>query len=337
METRIEVIKTQGDRIDHVPFSQLEGKGFFTKELEDAQLDGRIDLAVHSLKDLATEMPAGLTLAAMVGREDPREVLLARNEAVDADRVRAGEILPLRDGVRIGTSAVRRQAQVHSLRPDLEIADLRGNVPTRVERLREGRYGAILLANAGLVRLDLTLDDLFVHPLDVGQFVPAPAQGMMGIQCRDEEPWRNTLARLHCPEDGQGVAAERQLLQRLEGGCQLPFGVNILKTGIGMASRGISDLIPRRRIAPSVEPCRARSEFPGRAGLAVTSRTGELEPDGDVNPRRPVPRERPQPVLGLPVSAGPPLFFQSANGSRFTDEDGRCDIDFRKSWRPVTR
>ena len=233
IQTEMVTIKTHGDRIDHVPFSQLEGKGFFTKELEDAQLDGRIDLAVHSLKDLATEMPAGLTLAAMVGREDPREVLLARNEAIDADRVRAGEILPLRDGVRIGTSAVRRQAQVHSLRPDLEIADLRGNVPTRVERLREGRYGAILLANAGLVRLDLTLDDLFVHPLDVGQFVPAPAQGMMGIQCRDEEPWRNTLARLHCPEDGQGVAAERQLLKRLEGGCQLPFGVNILKQESG--------------------------------------------------------------------------------------------------------
>ena len=233
VETTIEVIKTQGDRIDDVPFSQLEGKGFFTKELEDAQLAGRIDLAVHSLKDLATEMPAGLTLTAMVGREDPREVLLARNDAVDADRVRAGEVLPLRDGVRIGTSAVRRQAQVHNLRPDLEIADLRGNVPTRVERLREGRYGAILLAQAGLVRLDLTLDDLFVSPLNVVQFVPAPAQGMMGIQCRDEEPWRDTLARLHCAEDGHAVAAERRLLQWLEGGCQLPFGVNVRKTESG--------------------------------------------------------------------------------------------------------
>ncbi len=221
------IIKTTGDKIDNLPFSKLEGKGFFTKELEDAQLDGRVDLAVHSLKDLATTMPDGLVLAAMVGREDARETLLVRREAVDDRRLADGDVLPLKSGAKIGTSAARRQAQVHILRPDLKIADLRGNVPTRVNRLREGLYDAILLAHAGLVRLELDLEDLFVKNLDVDQFVPAPAQGMLGIQCRDELEWIEGIARLNCPEAAGAVAAERLLLNRLDGGCQLPFGVNI--------------------------------------------------------------------------------------------------------------
>jgi hydroxymethylbilane synthase len=225
--TEITVIKTTGDRIDDVPFSKLEGKGFFTKELEEAQLAGRVDLAVHSLKDLATEMPPGLTLVAMVGREDPREMLLARPEAVDAAREAAGDVLPLKDGAAIGTSAARRQAQVRVLRPDLEIRDLRGNVPTRVNRVREGKYDAILLARAGLVRLELPLDDLWSRPLAVGDFVPAPAQGMLGIQCREDDPWSDSLARLDCAGAARAVAAERDLLKRLDGGCQLPFGVNV--------------------------------------------------------------------------------------------------------------
>jgi len=231
IEPEITIIKTTGDKIDNVPFSKLEGKGFFTKELEDAQLDGRVDLAVHSLKDLATTMPDGLVLAAMVGREDARETLLVRKEAVDETRLAAGEILPLKTGAKIGTSAARRQAQVHILRPDLEIADLRGNVPTRVNRLREGLYDAIILASAGLVRLELNLDDLFVKNLDVDQFVPAPAQGMLGIQCRDEAEWIQGIAKLNCPDISPAVAAERLLLNRLDGGCQLPFGVNIAQSG----------------------------------------------------------------------------------------------------------
>jgi len=227
IEPELTIIKTTGDKIDNVPFSKLEGKGFFTKELEEAQLDGRVDLAVHSLKDLATTMPDGLVLAAMVGREDARETLLVRPEAVDEKRLAAGDVLPLKSGAKIGTSAARRQAQVHILRPDLEIADLRGNVPTRVNRLREGLYDAILLAHAGLLRLELDLEDLFVKNLDVDQFVPAPAQGMLGIQCRDEVEWVQGIAKLNCPEAAGAVAAERLLLNRLDGGCQLPFGVNI--------------------------------------------------------------------------------------------------------------
>ena len=232
-QTSLTIIKTQGDRIDDVPLSQLEGKGFFTKELEDAQLDGRVDLAVHSMKDLATGMPAGLTLAALVGREDPREALLVRPACVDRDRLAAGELLPLRDGARIGTSAARRQAQLRDLRPDLVIADLRGNVPTRVRKLREGQYDAILLARAGVLRLELDLGDLCVLPLEVDDFVPAPAQGMLALQCRDEPRVRDLVRRLHCEDDGRVVAVERALLERLDGGCQLPFGVNVRRLGDG--------------------------------------------------------------------------------------------------------
>nr|MEE4268676.1 hydroxymethylbilane synthase [Candidatus Krumholzibacteria bacterium] len=225
--TEIVIIKTRGDRIDNVPFSKLEGKGFFTKELEDAQLEGRVDLAVHSLKDLTTDQPDGLTLVAMVGREDPRELLLAAPDAIDQDKLKAGEVLPLKEGARIGTSAARRQAQVHVLRPDLKIVDLRGNVPTRINRLREGKYDAILLARAGVVRLELDVSDLFTTPLAITDFVPAPAQGMMGIQCVEKAEISTHLTPLHCQGDGQAVAAERLLLNRLDGGCQLPFGVNI--------------------------------------------------------------------------------------------------------------
>ncbi len=228
IETEITVIKTTGDRIDDVPFSKLEGKGFFTKELEEAQLSGRVDFAVHSLKDLSTEMPPGLVLCAMVGREDPREMLLALPAAVDEQRLQAGDPLPLKAGAKIGTSAARRQAQIKGLRPDLELADLRGNVPTRVNRLREGRYDAIMLARAGLVRLGIDLTDLFALPLATAVFVPAPAQGMLGIQCRDEDPYRRELARLHCAEAARAVAVERELLLRLEGGCQIPFGAHVM-------------------------------------------------------------------------------------------------------------
>ena len=230
VETHIEIIKTRGDRIDNIPFAELDGKNFFTKELEDAQLEGRVDFAVHSLKDLATEQPAGLTLTAMVGREDPRDVLLAHPDAIDQAKVDAGDVLPLKSGAKIGTSAARRQAQIRFLRDDLDIVDLRGNVPTRVNRLREGLYDGILLARAGLIRLELDLAGLYVKPLDADEFVPAPAQGMLGIQCRENDQWQETLTRLDCSEAGRAVAAERDLLKRLEGGCQLPFGINIQPT-----------------------------------------------------------------------------------------------------------
>jgi hydroxymethylbilane synthase len=229
IEPEITIIKTRGDKIDNVPFSKLEGKGFFTKELEDAQLEGRVDLAVHSLKDLTTDQPRGLVLAAMVGREDPRELLLARPEAVDQTQAAGDAILPLKEGSRLGTSAARRQAQVRQIRPDLELLDLRGNVPTRINKLRDGQYDAILLALAGVKRLELDVSDLFTTPLEVSDFVPAPAQGMLGLQCVDKPEVVEVLQKLHTHEAGEAVAAERLLLNRLDGGCQLPFGANVRK------------------------------------------------------------------------------------------------------------
>jgi hydroxymethylbilane synthase len=229
IEPEITIIKTRGDKIDNVPFSKLEGKGFFTKELEDAQLEGRVDLAVHSLKDLTTDQPRGLVLAAMVGREDPRELLLARPEAVDQTQAAGDAILPLKEGSRLGTSAARRQAQVRQIRPDLELLDLRGNVPTRINKLRDGQYDAILLALAGVKRLELDVSDLFTTPLEVSDFVPAPAQGMLGLQCVDKPEVVEVLHKLHTHEAGEAVAAERLLLNRLDGGCQLPFGANVRK------------------------------------------------------------------------------------------------------------
>ena len=206
-------------------------------------------------------------------------MLLAAPQAVDPQRLEAGETLPLKNGARIGTSAARRQAQVARLRPDLQILDLRGNVPTRIQRLRDGRYDAILLARAGLVRLGLSLDGLFARPLDVAAFVPAPAQGMLGIQCRDEEPYRTALARLHCPAAARTVALERELLLRLEGGCQIPFGVNLAPEG-GLWRPG--SLPGQGRPGPcplAAVPDRRRSPGLGRGSLAPNPRpSGRMTP-----------------------------------------------------------
>lgn len=223
-QTDLTIIKTTGDRIDDIPFSKMAGKGFFTKELEDAQLDRRVDLAVHSMKDMTTEEPAGLALGAMIGREDARDLLLARKGVVSYE---AGRVLPLRAGARLGTSSARRQALARFHAPGVELVDLRGNVPTRVQKLRDGHYDAIIIACAGVARLGLDVSDLDAVPLDPAHFVPAPAQGMLAIQCRDEAWLKALLADLHTAEAARSVAAERWLLEKLEGGCQLPFGCHI--------------------------------------------------------------------------------------------------------------
>ena len=225
--SEIVVIKTRGDRRTDVPFADLEGQGFFTRELEEALRDGRIDLAVHSLKDLAADQPAGLVLAALVGRADARELLLARPGAVDPKRREAGDPLPLRSGARVGTSAVRRRAQLRIRRPDVETADLRGNVPTRVRKLREGKYDAILVAAAGVARLNLDLSGLAAFPVAPEVIVPAPGQGMLAVQCRDEAPLRSLLRPLHAGSDAAAAEVERRLLAELGAGCQMPLGVHV--------------------------------------------------------------------------------------------------------------
>ncbi len=228
--TELTIIKTKGDRIDDVPFSKMEGKGFFTKELEDAQLADEVDIAVHSMKDMTTVSPPGLVLGAMIGREDARDLLLAKPDAIAA----SGH-LPLKPGARLGTSSARRQGLVRHLARGIELVDLRGNVPTRIQKLRDGHYDAIILANAGVIRLGLDVSDLATVPLDPEHFVPAPAQGMLAIQCR-EEPWLMALlSTLHSTEPARCVAAERWLLAKLEGGCQLPFGAHLRPLGSAFA------------------------------------------------------------------------------------------------------
>lgn len=219
-ETRIQVIKTQGDLIQNLSFDKMEGKGFFTKEIEDALLRKEIDIAVHSCKDLETHPPDGLCIAAMTTREDPADVILIKPDAYDPQ-------LPLfvSKNIRIGTSSMRRKALIQYIRPDVQLLDLRGNVPTRIQKLREGRYDAIILAAAGIKRLQIHLDALIALALPAQNFVPAPAQGVLALQCRSSDSTlKDILARLHHIETGICASAERALLHALDGGCQLPFG-----------------------------------------------------------------------------------------------------------------
>ena len=215
------IIKTQGDRIQDIGFNKMEGKGFFTKELEDAQLDGRVDLAVHSMKDLPTTQPEGLVLAAVSYREDPTDTLLIRRDVLTP-----GATLQLPDGARVGTSSARRKSQMRALRPDVELLDLRGNVPTRVEKLRSGDYDAIILATAGLKRLGLAPADVEQIRFSPREFVPAPAQGVLAFQCREADTkLRRLLQRIHHRDVAERTNVERAVLRLLDGGCQLPLGV----------------------------------------------------------------------------------------------------------------
>lgn len=220
-EVTITIIKTQGDAIQHLSFDKMEGKGFFTKELESALLDKTIDLAVHSHKDLETTFPKGLTIAAVSEREDPRDVLLIRKDAVETNKK-----WNLKSNAIVGTSSARRKSQIITHRPDIQINDLRGNVPTRIQKLIDGNYDAILLAKAGLDRLNINTDSFFVEVLDPSEFVPAPAQGVLGLQIReDDEELTTILAQLNHTGVQSRISVERKVLNLMQGGCQLPLGV----------------------------------------------------------------------------------------------------------------
>ena len=217
----INIIHTQGDKIQDLSFDKLEGKGFFTKEIEAALLSKEVDLAVHSHKDLETTPPAGLKIAAVSDREDPSELLLANLDAVDNN-----ELWGLKKNAVIGTSSARRKSQLLALRPDLQIKDLRGNVPTRIKKLKTEGYDAILLAKAGVNRLNLDLSDLHVEVLDPTVFVPAPAQGVLGLQIRTEDSGlAEILSNLNHTYTAKKIELERSVLRLMEGGCQLPLGV----------------------------------------------------------------------------------------------------------------
>ncbi len=219
--SRIEIIKTRGDRIQNVAFSKMEGKGFFTKELQDALLDRRVDLVVHSLKDLPTEEPEGLEVVAIPERTNPADLLLARE----------GLLKPVPDnpmglpgGAVLGTSSLRRAAQTLALCPEIQIKALRGNVPTRIAKLRDGNYDAILLAAAGVGRLEIDLEDLDTSELAPEVMLPAPGQGALAIECRNGDALTRPLEALHDDEVARNVTTERRLLELLGGGCHLPLG-----------------------------------------------------------------------------------------------------------------
>jgi hydroxymethylbilane synthase len=214
------LISTQGDK-ELRPFSQLHGQGFFTKAVQDAVLDGRADIAVHSHKDLPSAPTPGLEIAAVPERIDPRDVLLAHPE-VAAEKAGA---LPIKGGTVVGTSSVRRQRQLLAARGDLRVRELRGNVPTRLEKLRRNDYQAILVAAAGLERLQLDLSGLRVYTLQPELFVPAPAQGALALEVRrDDYELASFLTDLHHVGSYRAIAAERGLMSMLQGGCQLALG-----------------------------------------------------------------------------------------------------------------
>lgn len=225
----IKIIKTQGDKIQHLSFDKLEGKGFFTKELEDALLNNEIDLAVHSHKDLPTTNPPGLCIAGVSYREDCSETILIRKEAYDP-----AQLFSIKAYARFGTSSVRRSSQLQFFRHDLQLMQLRGNVPTRVEKLRNEEYDAIMLASAGLERLQLDLSDFHVEKLDPRWFIPAPAQGVLAFQTRaNDDAMFQIIAHINDASVADQIHIERTVLNRLDGGCQLPLGVFTEKTNQG--------------------------------------------------------------------------------------------------------
>jgi hydroxymethylbilane synthase len=212
----IEIIKTTGDRLQEVTFAQVGSKGMFTKEIEEALAEGRVDLAVHSLKDLPTELPAPFTLAATPPRVDPRDVLVS---------VKYHSLRALPQGALVGTSSQRRRAQLLAIRPDIKAVEFRGNVDTRLRKLGEGQVDAILLAAAGLDRLEKT--EWVRERLEPNHFCPAAGQGSLGIETRrDDTGIMEAIAFLDDRATRFAVTAERAALAALGGGCQVPIGIH---------------------------------------------------------------------------------------------------------------
>ena len=228
-EVEIKIIKTQGDQIQHLSFEKMEGKGFFTKEIEAALLKNEIDLAIHSHKDLETALTPGLIIAAVSPRADPSDYLLINPSAIDNSLT-----FNLKKGAIVGTSSARRKGLMSAFRNDVELKDLRGNVPTRIQKLRQKEYDAILLAGAGLNRLQIDLTEFVVVKLNPQEFIPAPAQGVLGLQTRDnDKKLIQIVKQLNDSEVQKIIGFEREVLRSFQGGCQLPLGVYCEKTITG--------------------------------------------------------------------------------------------------------
>lgn len=230
-DVRVELVpmSTQGDIILDTPLAKIGGKGLFVKELEQAMLDGRADIAVHSMKDVPVEFPEGLALHTICEREDPRDAFVSNNFA---------NLSELPKGAVVGTSSLRRQCQIRALRPDLVIKDLRGNVNTRLAKLDDGQYDAIILAAAGLLRLKM--DERIADYIEPEVSLPANGQGAVGIECRiDDEVTKALLAPLEHTQTRIRVNAERAMNRHLEGGCQVPIGAYALVDGEQVHLRGL--------------------------------------------------------------------------------------------------
>jgi hydroxymethylbilane synthase len=213
MTVTLTKIKTTGDKILDVPLSKVGGKGLFVKEIEEAMLAGEIDIAVHSMKDVPTHFPEGLHLSAITKREDPRDAYFSHNKLSFSN---------LPKGAKIGTSSLRRQSQLMHARPDLTFHELRGNVDTRLRKLSEGQYDAIILAAAGVKRLGLAAQVTEYLSIDIS--LPAIGQGALGIECRkNDQELNECIAFFNDPDTRTCVVAERALLRKLEGGCQVPI------------------------------------------------------------------------------------------------------------------
>ncbi len=221
--TEIIIIETQGDKTQqwNTSFDKIEGKGFFTKELEEALLNGTIDVAVHSLKDLPTEQPEGLIIAGVSERENPSDCLIIKEDSVDKSLK-----FSLKQNAIVGTSSARRKSQLLAFRPDITVTDLRGNVPTRIQKLQTEQLDAIMLASAGIERLKPNLMDFHVEELNPNEFIPAPAQGVIAWQVAENSYDLIDIFESICDVDVLiNVNLERRLLNTLEGGCQMPIGI----------------------------------------------------------------------------------------------------------------
>jgi len=236
LEVSLKIVVTSGDKILDVPLAKIGGKGLFLKEIEETMLCGDAHLAVHSLKDVPTQMPEGLTLAAITEREDVRDAMLSEKYA---------DIGALPKGAVVGTSSLRRRMQILALRPDLIIKDLRGNVDTRIRKLKEGEFDAIILASAGINRLGLLDSVEHVYPIALNEMIPAMGQGALGIETVDDPEILAIAQRLNDTKSRLETTIERAFVDTLQGGCQVPLGVNaaVLDNGkiLTRATLGLPD------------------------------------------------------------------------------------------------
>ncbi|MDI6842837.1 MAG: hydroxymethylbilane synthase [Anaerosomatales bacterium] len=250
LPVRLKVIKTTGDKILDVPLAKVGGKGLFTKELEVALMAGEVDMCVHSMKDVPTELPEGLFIAAMPKRVDPRDVIVSgKGYTLDT----------LPEGARVGTSSLRRVAQVRNLRPDVEIVDVRGNLDTRMRKAEEGVVDAVILAAAGITRMGWA--DRITHYIEPEQMISAVGQGAIGVEIReDDEDMRHLMERIGHPETMECVTAERVVMRRLEGGCQVPIGAYARIEGATMVMDAMvgsldgSTIVRRHLEGPAEDP-----------------------------------------------------------------------------------